>query len=566
MPWVLSDFYQKDNTLMSAELAFIFSNVFDTLFDYDEKYDELDFKKDITAQIITDCINGKSKGLRDIWYRCYPVLMNHYHLYTMYNEDQLLNAIEYDNDYAFIPNAFVTQKMLKEHTFIKPIEQDYKFKQLTEQNDRDHFTLKYPVKYANGLNFDDYAERGLVNINRLTDFLNIMDVKWTIHYINHNDGDLEIIIKRLFNEPDFANLFNQIIGDCKKKQLTDIIVANNDKLKAFELIPYANVLEDYSRFEFTDVDISCAVTAEMIKRIKESTDVERDIKRLKKSFDYCLKYPHSREYLEYVLQHGTVKQVVSACFVNDPPTALWILKQREDCVIEYLCELVNRKIINRDNFNELTEGIIDNPIRFDIGFAWVRTYKEEPPLLFYPNPNYREESTKNQKNPRKQWQTGVTIADVWAQYVNESTTPMEMTSMKYYDYMVKSNGVKRNPNQTIMYSYFSNSNENKLIFCRSNIELLDPAVPRYYIPVEFRKLKQYLHEDLLTTDICMFAQLTKNDWEKVAGGREDIDIVAFNDMKNVYRERTPLRKVIEYLIDNIEIEFDGVKCAKASDF
>jgi hypothetical protein len=140
---------------------------------------------------------------------------------------------------------------------------------------------------------------------------------------------------------------------------------------------------------------------------------------------------------------------------------------------------------------------------------------------------------------------------------------MEMLSMKYYDYMVKSNGVKRNPNQTIMYSYFSNSNENKLIFCKSDVELLDPAIPRYYIPVEFKKLKQYLHEDLLTTDICMFTQLTKNDWEKVAGGKEDIDIVAFNDMKNVYRERMPLKEVIKYLIDNIEIEFDGAKCAKA---
>ena len=551
---------------MSAELAFIFANVFDTLFDYDEKYDELAFKKDITAQTITVDINNRTKGLRDIWYRCYPVLMNHYKLYTVYDEDQLLNTIEYDSDYAFIPDAFVTQKMLKEHTFMKPIEQDYRFAQLTEQNDRDHFTLKYPVKYANGLNFDDYAERGLVNVNRLASFLNIMSVKWTIHYINNENEGLTLVAKRLFNEPNFAVLFELVIDETKKKQLADTIVANNDNLKAFELIPYADVLKDYRKFDFTNEAISCMVTAEMIKRVEESNNSKYNTDRLKESFKYCLKYPHSRDYLEYVLQHGTVKQVVKACFVNDPSTVLWILKEREDCVIEYLCELVNRKVINRDNFNTLTEGIIDKPTRFDIGFAWVRTYKEEPPLSVYPNPNYREESTKNQKNPRKQWQTGVTIADVWAQHVNESTTPMEMTSMKYYDYMVKSNGVKRNPNQTIMYSYFSNSNENKLVFCKSDVELLDPAVPRYYIPVEFKKLKQYLHEDLLTTDICMFAQLTKNDWEKIAGGKEDIDIVAFNDMKNVYRERTPLKEVIKYLIDNIEIEFDGAKCAKASEF
>jgi hypothetical protein len=558
---------------MSAELAFIFANVFDTLFDYDEKYDELAFKKEINAQNVTDDINSRSKGLRDIWYRCYPVLMNHYKLYNVYDEDRLLNAIEYDNDYAFIPDAFVTQKMLNEHTFMKPIEQDYRFKQLTEQNDRDHFTLKYPVKYHDGLNFDVYAEQGLLNVNRLKRFLNNMDIKWTIHYINREDSDVSVIARRLFNEPDFANLFDLITNEINKKRLTDIIVANSDKLRSFELIPYADVLNDYRKFDFTDKDISCRVTAEMIKRIKESAKteagiefgnkVEQNINRLKDSFNYCLKYPHSSEYLEYVIQHGTVKQVVNACFVNDSSTVIWILKQREDCVIEYLCELVNRKVINRDNFHNLTDSIIDNPARFDIGFAWVKTYKEEPPLMFYPNPNYREQRSLDKPNPQRSWQKGITIADCWSKYVNSSTTPMEMTSMKYYDYMVKSNGVKRNPNQTIMYSYFSNSNENKLIFCKSNVELLDPAVPRYYIPVEFRKLKQYLHEDLLTTDICMFAQLSKNDWEKVAGGKEDIDVVVFNDMKNVYRERTPLKDVIKYLIENIEIEFDGTECAKA---
>ena len=48
---------------MSAELAFIFANVFDTLFDYDEKYDELAFKKDITAQTITVDINNRKEQL-----------------------------------------------------------------------------------------------------------------------------------------------------------------------------------------------------------------------------------------------------------------------------------------------------------------------------------------------------------------------------------------------------------------------------------------------------------------------------------------------------------------------
>lgn len=563
---------------MSAELAFIFANVFDTIFDYDEKYDELEFKKEITAQIITDDINGRSKGLRDIWYRCYPVMMTHYKLYTVYDEDQLLNAIEYDNDYAFIPDAFVTHKMLKEHTFIKAIEQDYKFNQLTEQNDRDHFVLKYPVKYANGLNFDDYAERGLVSIKRLEAFLNTMNVKWSIQYINQENKIPLMVAKRLFDEPDFAKLFALITSETDKKRLTDIIVANNDKIVSFVLIPYADVLKDYRKFDFNNDDISGMVTEEMIKRIKESSNtepnithgnkVEQNINLLKDSFNYCLKHLHSGNYLEYVLKYGTIQNWIDACFSNNNPTIDWMVQQKPRLAVPYVSECIRRKIVNRDNLDDYVKrfGLDDREYRFDIGFAWIETYKEEPPLMFYPNPNYREQRSIEKSNPQKTWQKGVTVADCWSTYVNNRTIPMEMTSMKYYDYMVKSNGVKRNPNQTIMYSYFSNSNENKLIFCKSNVELLDPAVPRYYIPVEFKKLKQYLHEELLTTDICMFAQLTKNDWEKVAGGREDIDVVAFNDMKNVYRERTPLKDVIKYLIDNIEIEFDGVKCAKASDF
>lgn len=554
---------------MSAELAFIFANVFDTLFDYDEKYDELDFKKEIKAQTIMDDINDRSKGLRDIWYRCYPVLMNRYNLYTVYDEDHLLNAIEYDNDYAFIPNAFVTQKMLKEHTFTKPIEQDYLFERLTEQNDRDHFSLTYPVRYTDGLNVNNYAERGLIDIIHLKDFLNVMDVKWTIKYLNDYKINAHLVAKRLYNEPNFDELFALIVDDSTKRKLATVILENAKDIRSFGIIPYSDVLTNYKSFDFTNEDISHRVTNEMVRQLEarcmEPQDintgnrVEQTINALKDTFHYCLKYRHSGDYLKLVLKYGTLNDIVNACFTNCDKTIDWMVQQRSELAVAYVSECIRRKLINRDNLDEYVKrfALETRENRFDIGFAWIEAYKEEPLLMFYPSPNYREQRSIDKSNPSKPWQKGLTIADCWSQFANSRTIPMEMTSMKYYDYMVKSNGVKRNPDQTIMYSYFSNSNENKLIFCRSNIELLDPAIPRYYIPVDFKKLKQYLHEDLLTTDICMFAQLTKNDWEKVAGGREDIDIVAFNDMKNIYRERTPLRDVIKYLIDNINIEFDA---------
>ena len=553
---------------MQSELAFIFANVYDELFTYDAKYNELKFKDTVDATTITDVITRKSKGLRDIWYRCYPSLMRAYKLFAVYDCNNLLSMIEVDDEYPFIPDAFITESMMNEHLFQKRIEQDYRFELLKDDNDRRHYRFTKAVRYVNeGLNIEKYLKQGLIGFDQAEFALNLMDIKYSVDYLNQV-GKIEPIAKRLFDEDKDEALFDQLTEDAKRIYATHLLKTRSD-LCAVKVLPYINVWADYGKFNFNNQDIGRAVTAEIAKRfnLAMSSNDDRWKANAKTSFDgsidHCVKYAHSNDYLELVLQHGSVKQVVAACFTNDGATVLRILARREDCAIEYLCELVNRKIINRDNFNDFIAGIIDNPKRFDIGFAWVRTYKEEPPLVVYPHPNYREDSTKNQRNPRKQWQTGVTIEDVWSQFVNASTTPMEMKSTKYYDYMVKSGGVKRNPNQTIMYSYFSNSNENKLVFCKSDVELLDPAIPRYYIPVDFKKLKQYLHEDLLTTDICMFAQLTKNDWEKIAGGKEDIDVVVFNDMKNVYRERTPLKEVIKYLVENIEIEFDGIECAKA---
>lgn len=563
-------FYYRDNTLMSAELAFIFANVYDELFTYDAKYNELKFKDSVNAAFITEVITRKSKGLRDIWYRCYPSLMKVYDLTNIYDCDHLLGMIEVDDDYPFIPNAFITEAMMNEHLFRKPIEQDYRFDLLKNDNDRRHYRFTKAVRYLNGgLNIEKYLEQGLIGFDQAMFALNLMDIKHSVEFLNQT-GLIEPIAERLFDADNDESLFDQLCESAKPFYAYHLIKTRSN-LCRFKVIPYVDVMTEYHKFCFTNPDVSCAVTAEIAKRFNSAmaTNDEQLKSQIKNKFlgtiDHCVKYDHSNNYLDLVLQHGSVKQVVVACFSNDPSIVNWIFERRKDCIIEYLCELVNRETINHDNFNEYTVkyAIEANPTRFDIGFAWVRTYKEEPPIMVYPSPNYRENSTKNQKNPRKQWQTGVTIEDVWAQFVNASTTPMEMKSAKYYDYMVKSGGVKRNPNQTIMYSYFSNSNENKLIFCKSDVELLDPAIPRYYIPVEFKSLKQYLHEDLLTTDICMFAQLTKNDWEKIAAGKEDIDVVVFNDMKNVYRERTPLKEVIKYLIDNIEIEFDEVKCAKA---
>lgn len=554
---------------MHSNLAFIFANVYDELLVYDEKYDELKFKNGVNASRITDTIKQKSKGLRDIWYRCYPSLMKAYKLSSVYDCDNLLTMIEVDDDYPYIPDTFVTDSMTKEHLFQKHIEQDYRFDLLQNDNDRKHYRFTKLIRYTGqGLNMEKYLSQRLIDIKQAEFALGELPIEYSVEYVNAG-GDINRIAKRVCDEDSDDTIFDKF-NETSKRLYAEYVINHYDQLTVVKLLPYYNLLSgQYKEFKLTDPSVCKEVTDAIVREYQReinqtSSSPEPIINALKESFNHCVMTGYSDEYLELVIKYGTIDQLVKACIIGTEESLAKILQGKEDCIVPYAYRLVKMKTINRGNIDEYVKryALDDRQYKFDIGFAWIESYKEEPPLMFYPDPNYREHCTANQTNAKRTWQRGRTIADTWEQYVNASTVPMEMKSMKYYDYMIKSNGIKRNPDQTIMYSYFSNSNENKLIFCKSDVELLDPAVPRYYIPVDFKRLKQYLHEDLLTTDICMFAQVTKNDWEKIACGNDGIDVVAFNDMKNVYRERTPLKDVIKYLIDNIDIEFD-ITCQKA---
>ena len=241
---------------------------------------------------------------------------------------------------------------------------------------------------------------------------------------------------------------------------------------------------------------------------------------------------------EYVM-----KELLKLC---DAYGLLEQLESNELFIGYWFEQMILRKTINKKNFNEFWKDYGDRAkSRMTLGFAWIKTYHEEPPLEIYASPNVNID--------------GDTNASLWKRYVNECTIPKEMTSVAYYDYMIKTKGIKKNPNCTMMYTFFSNSLENKIIFCKSDIEFNYPAVERYSIPIEYDKIKPFLHEELETNDICMFASLDKDDWEKIAGGKSDVDVVCFSDCKNIYRERTPLKRVIEYIIMHIELTF-GEEC------
>jgi hypothetical protein len=218
-----------------------------------------------------------------------------------------------------------------------------------------------------------------------------------------------------------------------------------------------------------------------------------------------------------------------------------------DVIAEWFAQRIETKAINSSNFTEYWEkwgSRINNNSRAELCGKWIQYQKEEPPLPIYVSPNTTCGSYNQSPNR------------IWCTYVNPATIPKEMTSINYYDYMIATKGRKRNPNHTTMYTFFSNTDENKIIFCKSDVELFSPARPRYSIAVEYDKLKPFLHEELDTNGICSFTHLTKDDWNKVAGGNDTFDVVCFSEMKNVYRERTPLKEVLNHFVTAIALQFD----------
>lgn len=172
-----------------------------------------------------------------------------------------------------------------------------------------------------------------------------------------------------------------------------------------------------------------------------------------------------------------------------------------------------------------------------LGYYWVKYIHSDPIYEIYPSPLIDN------------------LASVW-RTISSIQPPKEMTDIKYYNYMIKNNGIKRPQNITAFYSYFSNTNENKFIFINNDNILENEARLRYIIPIDYQRVKTFLTEELETNDICLFTNLTDKDWQKVAGGNDRIDCVVFSDWANVFRHRTTPIKLIKYFKESIELKFD----------
>ena len=147
------------------------------------------------------------------------------------------------------------------------------------------------------------------------------------------------------------------------------------------------------------------------------------------------------------------------------------------------------------------------------------------------------------------------MEETWRKYVNNDV-PAEISKYSYYDYMIRNNGSRRPKNITALYTYLSNTTENKIIFINNNNTLDKPARLRHIIPINYDKVKDFLAEELITNDISLLTQVSNKDWEKIAGGNDRIDTIAFSDCKDIYRNRTPLKKLLEFFKTAIEMEFN----------
>lgn len=551
-----------------VDIAFVFDNAFTGIFKYDKKYDELSFA------VSHFNISEYPINLRNIWYKLYPTLLTKYKkLGKVYNKTQLMRDIENDELLKFIPTILIDVNELGTRVLHKLLEDDYNFLQLTERNDRKHFKFHHIIEYdtpeLQGWNINTYLNRGLLKVKDLTSCpqaaLDHIDMRFVTEHMNrtrsvrcwnrftNNEHNCMIIpdVQPPLETTLYLKLADEIIDNYEgKAPLTDSVLLNNCSCCY------------YSSFDLNDNKIAKYVFAEVIKLYNKDYNDQKKNEEMKRKLiesveDTAQKLashknlPH--EFLQFFFTEPW-RKILS----NNQLSLLRLLDSNIEHVDEILEQfptmygkwfksMITSKRLTKANFTQLWDKYspkIDKleSWKGDLCASWIETNREEPPLQIYVSPNAAC--------------GGRNIAYVWRTHVSPDTIPNEMTSVSYWQYMIATSGKKRNPNHTVCYTFFSNSDCNKIVFIRALNELQKPARQRFNIPVDFDELKEFLTEELVTNDICSFKKLTKDDWNKIAGGNEGLDIVAFSEMKNVYNERTPLKEVLGYLKEHIETKFD----------
>ena len=556
---------------MSAELSFVFVNVFENVFKYDEKYDELEF--------IADSFNIMNYhiGIRQIWYKYYPVLLRKYkNLEKFYDEKRLMNDMENDESMPFIPMKLISDEDFEKRVFHKILEEDYVFLQLKHINDRKHYKFDHMTQYdipslnLKGWNLNAYLDQNLLTIYDLKNCNSLHHLlpKYAVEYINmtknveqcweiftNKDCDVLLYMNELVKLSDdlIKQIINNIINYHSKIEQNGNKKNVDQKLTNLDLLKYCD-LGLFKEFDIENIDVARLMFQRM-SNVESNECIPSDVLM---SILIRYKLDDGNELTNDKTTFPAVRLFKSpfitvindelkiTLMINNPSLVDLFLKYRNDLCAEWFAIAIMSKQINKDNWNSVWNKYKNCPnvesMKPCYCAEWIIAYHEEPPFDIY-------------VSPRICCGKYGTTADVWRKYVGSDDVPKEMTTMSYYEYMVMSKGKKRNPNNTTMYTFFSNSDENKIIFCKSDVELMKPARARYNIELNYELIKPFLHEEIETNGICSFTHLTKDDWNKVAGGRNNYDIVCFSEMKNIYRERTPIKDVLEYLTNAIELKF-----------
>lgn len=571
----------------------VLSVVFPNEFTYDEKHN--DFFAKMKIDIMSYPFN-----LRQLFYMLYPKTRDSSKEFSI-TRTELNNLMDTDPEVQYIENP----EEFSEESLKHLIKDDFEYLALDNDQDRKFYEMNYIVKYSknvlgtdsNTWNFEYLFEKQLYPISERFDKIKLtkygsyrfieflrknskLSLDGTIsrilimrfHYQFSKDsnktlkGMFEDLTMDKYEKERFVNVYIRIIRDDKEKVFGEYdetaIQINFDGMlecgvpnenianQFFEYATNNNVLDlfvsfdslgmDTSRFlEKITKEITLREFVEMSKKISEET-AERiiaiDIFNVRNFFEKIDWNPFNFKTFNVNTCHKSILK-----YVLDNHTEL--LKQvlenvNQENVLKWFCEMTVRKLFKIEYIENFpndwkTERYHDRVL----ASYWIEYMRIEPPLSIYPSP------------------MDYNLAGDWRRLFSIDP-PMEMYDRRYYDYMLRNDGKKRPQNITAMYSYFSNSEFNKIIFISTDDILDKPARLRFIIPVSFDVVKEFLTEDIDISGICKFTRITNDDWTKITGGKDRIDVVAFSNVKNIYGEYSKMSELIEYFKSSIEVKFD----------
>lgn len=388
-------------------------------------------------------------------------------------------------------------------------------------------------------------KRGL--IERLNELLIIkVDYVDLIKLRNKNiyNGNLKLL-NQIYNETDHEHIIEFIIkNNIIIDDHNDIKLIKNEKLihnLSWKIINNENKFRELFKHFITN-NVQLDYDPDKISKYIHLID--------------CTNILNEDQIDDLTLSHG-VK-------INQNIIKLWlkindinnILDAPREIISEMFDEIYNKIVeikyeLNKESSISLLEGYIysNSNLTFEqvysiveqtdydtLGSTWIKCRKTDPPFELWP------------VTPNKELQ------DAYIRYIS-TNLPREYTERRFYDYMIK-NKSRRANECTAVYTLFSNNNEHKIIFIDDNNLLESPAKKRMIIPIKYETIKTFIGEELDTNNITMLTKISGSDFDKICGGNHLIDCFVYSDIKNIYRERTPLKQILEYFANVLQIKFN----------